>query len=155
MSFRSDILSGIRDRVEDRFDVTNGSDLKLFRSVWRRAWRPGNKVRPACTVVDRGQRNAGRDDPDASKDVLLSYHLMIDLKEQWDRQTPYEDWSDNVQGIIEALQNWLPVGCGVVTHDYVDDDPWEVELAHGAREEVWLIAMEVGYILDVEGRDRT
>jgi hypothetical protein len=141
---RTSILDLTRTRVDDGFNSTGGSEARLFRNTWRRPWLPGNIIRPACTIVDDGQRKEGDSDT-TCRDLIVKPKLVIDLAENWERQEPLQDWSDSVQKIIKHLVNWMPPGCGVERYEYIDDDPLDVLLQAGTSESIWVIRFEVKY----------
>ena len=143
-TIRTKILDLTRDRIEAHFGATAGTIEKLFRNTWRRPWRPGNTVRPACTVVDDGQRKEGDSDVPC-RDLVVRPKLVIDLAENWERQAKMQDWSDSIQKIIIDLVNWMPPGCGVERYEYTDDDPFEALLQNGKSESIWVVMFEVKY----------
>jgi hypothetical protein len=144
MQIRTSILDQTRTRIEGHFGVTGGTIERLFRHVWRRPWRPGNTIRPAITVSDDGQRKEA-DSDNTCRDLIVRPQLTIDLAENWDRQQPFEDWSDRVQKIIKDLVNWCPPGCGVERYEYISDDPFDVTLQGAKSESVWIVDFEVKY----------
>lgn len=143
-TIRTLILDQTRDRMEAHWGATGGTKEKLFRNVWRRPWLPGNTIRPACTVVDDGQRKESDSDM-TYRDLLLRLKLVIDLAENWERQAPLQDWSDRIQNIIIDLVNWMPPGCGAERFEYVDDDPFDVLLQATKSESIWVVMFEVKY----------
>lgn len=157
MKPRATILSNIRLRIEDQFSIKAADPAqRWFRDVWRRPWRPLNPLRPACTIVDVGQVNNEQTDEDvSSRTRTLSYHLVIDLAENWDRQTLSEDWSDRVELIHVSLENWLKAGPGLISHKYLNDDPLEVLLKSGQTESVWIVQMEAQYFINVGLPDKS
>lgn len=153
MKQRTKILTDVAVRLNDKFNLATGSDIQLFRSVRRGAWRPGNAIRPALTVVDDGQAIESPNDEEGRM-LTLRYKIVIDLAENWDRQTPMEDWSDRVETIWVCLQNWMVVGTGMLRHDYISDDPFDVIVAQGKSETIWVIEMEARYVADVGDMDK-
>lgn len=143
-TIRTLILDQTRERIEAHYGATDGTKEKLFRQVWRRPWLPGNTIRPACTVVDDGQRKEDFSDV-LYRDLMLRINLVIDLAENWERQAAMQDWSDRIQDIIVDLVNWMPPGCGVERFEYVDDDPLDVLLQNAKAESVWIVRFEVKY----------
>jgi len=140
---RTNILKAVRLRIANNYGPRTAHNW--FRGVWRKPWQPGNKQRAACWVIDDGQRKAmSSGDAETEKQYVLSYKLIIDLKENWDRQKPFEDWTDHIQTMVVNLQNWLPPYC-LIRNDYIADDPFDVVLSSGAVESVWMVEMEVEY----------
>ena len=144
---RTKILDAVAARVEARYGAETGTIGQWFRKVVRGPWQPGNKMRPACTVTDFGQRRGEKVNSDVTKSRILAFHLVLDLQENWDREEKNQDWSDRVQKIIAGIQNHKAAG-GMKRLDYVQDDPFEVVLTNGASEQIWIVEFEAEYFED-------
>lgn len=141
---RTRILQAVATALNDEFGP-NAQEALFRKTVRRGAWRPGETVVPACTVVDNGcRREVGEDD--GTIDLVLSVMVYIDVAENWDREEAFEDWSDRVESIAKKLHNLQVIKTGLVR--YVDDDPWEVLLTNGKSQALWSVQFEVEYTDD-------
>jgi len=59
-----------------------------------------------------------------------------------------EDWSDRIEALALAIQNFNPQ-CGVMRMDYLSDDPFTVEIPNGPSEKIWTIMFEYEYVVGV------
>lgn len=147
---RTNILKKVRDRVNSYYGPA-GTLLKLFREVRRSQLRPCD-AKPACTVVDGGQRR-GENDDDESTSRVLTVQLYLHLAENWERQAELEEWSDNVELVIELLENWLPAACGGLKLHCVSDEPFDCVFLSGAQEALWMIEFEATYFVEAKAPD--
>ena len=147
ISQRARILDGYKDRIQALFGP--GTAANYFRSVTRRPWMPNAAVRDCATVVDNGQRRSesGSND-ETGRFWILSWSIVIDLAANWEREKTAADWSDKVQAIALAVQNWLPTK-GCMNSEYVSDEPIQVNLTSGEAVNVWVIEFETEYLADV------
>ena len=149
---RTTILDAAKTALDGWYGPS-GSEDRIFRKVWRRAWRPNNSVRPAATIVDNGQKRVENEDDAESEIFAVAWVIVIDLAENWDRQDPYTEWSDYIADIIKKFHNWCGAGCGEFNTTYVSDDPFDVLLVDGASKEIWTIEFETQYIAEVNAID--
>ena len=134
-------LDQITTRVKERFGP--GKDREFFREVERRQWFPGSQVRPKAWIVDDGQsRVTNAADKDGGEEFQQKYKIILDLRDNWEREQPFIDWTDRVQEIVLHLLNWLPT-TGVIDHKYEDDEPFDAILASGAVQSIWIISFVV------------
>jgi hypothetical protein len=146
---RAMILHKVRDMLAEEFTLQGGRTQQVFRGVWRRPWRPQNHVRPSATVADYGGTAGNRaHDSDTTKSRILAFHVILDLDANWDREIEIQDWTELVAKVIGKVQNYNPK-CGCKRLDYVSDDPFEVVLAEGSSEQIWVIQFEAEYFEDV------
>ncbi|MCE5257008.1 MAG: hypothetical protein LLF89_09210 [Spirochaetaceae bacterium] len=145
---RTQIKQNVGELLDAKFSLAKGSDGQWFRQIKVGPWTPGNKVRPAATVVDFGGSKDDKNDSDTTKGRTLKLHVVLDLVDQFDRENKAADWSDRVEQIALAIQNYR-AGAGVTRMDYVNDDPFEVLLVGGASEQIWVIEFEADYFVEV------
>jgi hypothetical protein len=143
---RALILSALRDRVETLFGPEGTTGRGWFRKVVRGLWHPGGQVLNACTVVDTGCRRGERGNSDETKGRTLLVLLYLDLRATWDREEDLEDWTERVERINIALENWSP-GYGVLSLKAMSDDPFEVEIGAGATAQHWMLEFEIGFFV--------
>ena len=149
-SQRTNILDATKTRLNGCYGPS-GTEETRYRKMWRRAWRPGNDIRPALTVVDNGQRRGDTHEPE-SVELILGVQLVIDLEENWDRQVPYQDWGDHLDALIGKLENWM-APYGITEFQYQDDDLFTVLIMDGASQEIWVVNFDVHYFKEVELKD--
>lgn len=145
---RTQIKQNIGELIEQKFSLAKGTDGQWFRQIKVGPWQPGNKTRPAATVVDYGGSRDGKNDSDTTKSRTLKIHVVLDLNDQFDREAKVADWSDRIEQISLALQNYR-AGAGVTRMDYIADDPFEVLLGNGASEQIWVLEFEADYFVEV------
>ncbi len=146
-SQRALILRAVAAEVEKLFGPS-GTTEKLFRSVRRGPWLPGNTNRPSATLVDVGEQQASGARSDATKKRTLIFQAVLDLDAQFEREGAAEDWSERVAKINAAVQNFDPKQA-VLRMEAVRDEPIEVALAAGASEHIWVLEFECDYAWDV------
>lgn len=151
---RTKILDAWAARLGELYGPT-GTE-KIFRSIRRGAWKPGNPTRPALTIVDDGQEITAHelDDKDndpsletGSCDAILKIKLILDLEENFDREHTNKDWTNIVQDIVRRFANWRP-GCGVMNTRCEGDDPYDVLMDEGKSQQIWIIEFTVDYFFE-------
>lgn len=144
---RTKILAAFDTRLWALYNSSTGTTEKLFRKHRVGPLVPWN-VRPAYSIVDGGQRKGGVGD-NASEGRILALRLALHVCDTWEKAATHQDWSDRVEGIIAALMG-RPAGYGILSIDYLRDDPIDVVFLSGAMQGDWIIDFEVGYFLEVD-----
>jgi len=146
---RTKIVDAIKTRLNTLFGPSATLE-KLFEEVRRCKLRPAPQ-RPMATVLDDGQSRGGNDD-DTSTERLLQVRIALHLFEDWEKAPANQEWEDNVEKIIFAMENYLPpYGC--LSVKYQSDEPFDVLFLGGASEAIWVINFEVKYEVETEEPD--
>lgn len=144
---RTIILDNLATRMEAKFSREKGTVRQLFRQIKRGPWEPGNVTRPACTIVDYGAKRGEKNNSDTTKGRVLAIQFVLDIEANWTREKDCQDWTDNVAQIINNIQNYK-AGPGLLRLDFETDNPFEVILADGASEQIWIIEFEAEFFED-------
>jgi len=146
---RRDILDGVKAALWSAFGAQSGTVLKLFRDSYRGPVRPIVTSRPVVGVTDGGQRRVDDGDTGDSGERLLTVQVTLHIAANWEAVPPADDWTDRVEAIIEALEDKTTVGAGLITLNYVSDDPVElVWIAGGDAEAAWVLEFEAHRFVD-------
>jgi len=145
---RREILDGIKTALSAAFNATSGTTLKLFRSVYRGPVHPVVTGRPVLGIHDGGQRRQDDGDTGDSGERLLTVQLTLHLAANWMSVPATDDWTDNVEEIIRFLEDKDTVGAGIITLNYVSDDPVDLVWADGSVEAAWTIEFEANRFVD-------
>jgi hypothetical protein len=142
---RAEILKRIAARISARYGAA-GTVGKWFREVRRGPVRPAGGKFSICTVSDGGQRKSdgeGGEEDESAVELVLSVSITLQIAAAWDRVGEQEDWSARVESLREELEAWAIGGCGVLSAQYVSDDPADVLFSSGASEAAWVLEMEL------------
>lgn len=145
---RTLIKQGIAQKLDADYSFSKGTVAQWFRKIEVKPWTPGNTVRPAATIVDFGTRKSGKVNSATTKNKTLSGQIILDIEAQLTREEVIADWSDRVEMISIALQNYKAAG-GILRLDVTADDPFEVVLGEGKSENIWVIEFECEYFIEV------
>ena len=144
---RTLILDWYHNLLETRYGSQSGN--AWFRKTRHGVWLPNENVKPSMVVMDTGQRKArDGDDAETSKELLLSWDIVLNLKDVFGKDKVFVEWVDRVQQIIVYIQNKCAPQL-LVSNDYQDDEPIQTVLADGAVVEAWRIGFESRYAAEV------
>lgn len=151
---RSRILVAVRDRLDALYGPNGTEDPWIRGNIRIGAWDPTRTPRPCVTVRDGGQDAAEPSEPEDSRELTLTYAVMIDLEADWSRDAQGELWSDRVQAIIRSLANWMPPRVGARQHDFTGDEPVEVMIGATQVVSLWVVEFQITYIVPIGTKDK-
>ena len=141
---RAKILEGVRAMIETDFAAG-----KTFRKVERKAWVPGEAMRPSVVINDDGaSKSSDKNQDETTKVILLKFQVIINLAADFASSQQAQDWTDIVELLRLAIQNFNPK-CGVKRVDVLDDTPVKAEFG-GVSEHIWVIECESEYFVEVQ-----
>lgn len=150
MQQRTTILTNIKTRLNGYYGPS-GTEDKLFREVRMGPIRPVT-MHPTLTIVDGGQeRNSPWDDEQQER--ILRPELWLTLADNWTRLANQQEWTDNVEMLIQKLNNWMIPNCGVLNMLYVRDEPFDVIWTEGETAAIWMVEFECRYFTEAEDRE--